>query len=163
MAENKTATNATMWTFLSDRAVRIERVYDAPRELVFRAYTDPTLIAKWWGPAYLTTTVEKMDVRPGGAWRYVQRDPDGNVYGFHGEYREVDPPARLRLDVRVRRGARRHHRRQCHLRGSGRQDEAGRSRRLPTTLRLSRACWSPGCRTAPTRPTTASPRFWRTW
>ena len=64
-------------------------------ELVFRADTDPTLIAQWWGPAYLTTTVEKMDVRPGGGWRYVQRDTDGNVYGFHGEYLEVEPPACL--------------------------------------------------------------------
>ena len=92
MAENMTSTT---WTFISDREVKIERVYDAPRELVFRAYTDPGLIVKWWGPSHLTTTVEQMDVRPGGTWRYVQRDPDGNVYGFHGEYLEVDPPSRL--------------------------------------------------------------------
>jgi uncharacterized protein YndB with AHSA1/START domain len=94
MAENKTA-NATKWTYVSDREVKIERVFDAPRDLVFRAYTDPGLIPRWWGPGYLTTTVEQMDVRPGGTWRYVQRDPDGNEYAFHGEYREVDPPARL--------------------------------------------------------------------
>ena len=94
MAENKTA-SATKWTYVSDREVKIERVFDAPRELVFRAYTDPGLIARWWGPGNLTTTVEQMDVRPGGNWRYVQRDPDGNEYGFHGEYREVVPPARL--------------------------------------------------------------------
>jgi uncharacterized protein YndB with AHSA1/START domain len=92
MAENK---SATAWTFMSDREVRIERVFDAPRELVFRAYTDPTLIPRWWGPGYLTTTVEKMDVRPGGTWRYIQRDAKGNAYAFHGEYREVRPPERL--------------------------------------------------------------------
>lgn len=95
MAGDKTGGNATKWTYLSDREVRAERIFDAPRELVFRAYTDPRLIPQWWGPAYLTTTVEKMDVRPGGEWRYIQRDNDGNVYGFHGQYREVVPPERL--------------------------------------------------------------------
>ena len=85
MAEDKLAKSANVWTFVSDREVRVERIFDAPRELVFRAYTDPTLIPRWWGPSYLTTTVETMDVRPGGTWRYVQRDDKGNVYGFHGE------------------------------------------------------------------------------
>ena len=68
---------------------------NAPRELVFRAYTDPTLIPRWWGPRYLTTTVDKLEARSGGSWRFVQRDPDGNVYGFHGVYHELTAPERL--------------------------------------------------------------------
>ena len=71
------------------------RIFDPPRQLVFKAYTDPDLLAQWWGPRYLTTTVEKMEVRQGGVWRYVQRDPDGNVYAFHGVYHEVNSPERL--------------------------------------------------------------------
>ena len=73
----------------------MQRVFDAPRALVWKAYTDPKLIPQWWGPGYLTTKVEEIDVRPGGRWRYVQRDPDGHEYAFHGEYREVAPPERL--------------------------------------------------------------------
>jgi len=71
------------------------RVFDAPRELVYQAHTDPKHIAQWWGPRGQTTTVETMDVRPGGAWRFVQHDPEGNEYAFRGEFREVVPPERL--------------------------------------------------------------------
>jgi uncharacterized protein YndB with AHSA1/START domain len=70
-------------------------VFDAPRDLVFKTYTDPTLIPLWWGPRRLTTTVEKHELRPGGAWRFVQRDADGNEFAFHGEYREIVPPERI--------------------------------------------------------------------
>jgi uncharacterized protein YndB with AHSA1/START domain len=73
----------------------ITRVFDAPREVVFKAMTDPLLIPRWWGPRILTTTVEKMDVRPGGMWRFVQRDPGGNEYAFHGVYHEVASPQRM--------------------------------------------------------------------
>jgi uncharacterized protein YndB with AHSA1/START domain len=82
-------------TLPSDRAIVMERVFNAPRALVFKAYTDPDLIPKWWGPRKYTTTVDKLDVRVGGAWRFVQRDADGNVYAFNGEYREIAPPGRL--------------------------------------------------------------------
>jgi len=75
--------------------VIISRVFDAPRDLVFRAYTDPSLIPQWWGPRYLTTTVDKMDVRPGGMWRFVQLDAAGNGYAFHGVYHEVRSPERI--------------------------------------------------------------------
>jgi uncharacterized protein YndB with AHSA1/START domain len=71
------------------------RVFDAPRELVFKVYTDPKLIPQWWGPSSLTTTVDKMEVRQGGVWRFVQRDTDGNEYAFHGVYHESLPPKRL--------------------------------------------------------------------
>jgi uncharacterized protein YndB with AHSA1/START domain len=78
-----------------NRQLSMWRVFDAPRELVFKACTDPKLVSQWWGPRNVTTTVDKMDVRPGGVWRYVQRDDDGNEYGFNGEYREVVSPERL--------------------------------------------------------------------
>lgn len=71
------------------------RIFDAPRELVFRAYTDPELIPRWWGLRGNTTTVEKMDLRPGGTWRFIQRDAEGNEFAFKGEYREIVPPQRL--------------------------------------------------------------------
>ena len=86
---------AALLTILSDREVVLTRIFDAPRELVFRAHTDPDLIPQWWGLRSNTTTVEHMDVRPGGAWRFVQRDAQGNEFAFHGEYREVLPPERL--------------------------------------------------------------------
>jgi uncharacterized protein YndB with AHSA1/START domain len=76
------------------RELVMTRLFDAPRELVFRTYTDPELIPKWWGVGG-TTTVDEMDVRPGGRWRYVQHDESGNEYAFSGVYREVVPPERL--------------------------------------------------------------------
>jgi uncharacterized protein YndB with AHSA1/START domain len=69
------------------------RCFDAPRELVFKTYTDPNLIPQWWGMG--TTTVDTMDVRPGGVWRYVQQDEAGNQFGFNGVYQEVVPPELL--------------------------------------------------------------------
>ncbi|GAB4153152.1 MAG: SRPBCC family protein [Candidatus Promineifilaceae bacterium] len=82
-------------TLPSERETRMTRVFDAPRALVFQAYTDPAIIPHWWGLRGSTTIVDKMDVQPGGQWRYVERHPDGTEYGFHGEYREIVPPERL--------------------------------------------------------------------
>jgi uncharacterized protein YndB with AHSA1/START domain len=62
---------------------------------VFAAYTDPELSPQWWGPRGTTTIVDQMDVRPGGAWRFVNRDSDGSETGFRGTYREVTPPERI--------------------------------------------------------------------
>jgi uncharacterized protein YndB with AHSA1/START domain len=84
-----------MITLPNDREVIWSRVYDAPRDLVYRICTEPKFRPQWWGPRNLTTTVEKMDVRPGGEWRIVQRDPSGNTFAFHGEYLEVRPPERI--------------------------------------------------------------------
>jgi len=75
--------------------VVMERTFDAPREAVFKAFTDPHAIPQWWGPKRLTTTVDRMDVRPGGVWRFVQRDAEGNEYAFHGVYKEIDAPRLL--------------------------------------------------------------------
>jgi uncharacterized protein YndB with AHSA1/START domain len=71
------------------------REFNAPAELVFKAYTDPRAIPQFWGPRYLTTTVDQMDVRPGGSWRFIQKDPQGNEYGFHGVYHDVSPSQRM--------------------------------------------------------------------
>src|SRR5437764_14842879 len=75
--------------------ILITREFDAPRELVFKACTDPKLITQWWGPRYLTTEVDKLDLRPGGQWRFLNRDAQGNTYGFHGVYHEVLAPQRI--------------------------------------------------------------------
>lgn len=87
--------NALKVTLPSDREIAMTRVFDAPRELVFRAHTDPTLVPRWWGQRTSTTIVDTMDVRPGGAWRFVQKAPDGTEWAFRGEYREIVPPERL--------------------------------------------------------------------
>ena len=79
----------------SDREIVMTRTFDAPRELVFNAFTDPELIAKWWGLRGTTTIVETMDVRPGGVWRYISRGPNGEEYAFRGEYREVVAPEKI--------------------------------------------------------------------
>jgi len=76
-------------------AYTMSRVFDAPRELVWKACTDPELLPKWWGPRYLTTVVDKMDVKVGGVWRYIQKDAEGNEYAFNGVFKEVAPPERL--------------------------------------------------------------------
>ncbi len=90
-----TANTATNITLPSDREILITRVFDAPREVVFQAMTDPDLIPRWWGPRAYTTIVEKMDVRPGGKWRFLNRMPDGTEFAFYGEYREVVAPERV--------------------------------------------------------------------
>jgi uncharacterized protein YndB with AHSA1/START domain len=71
------------------------RVFDAPRELVFKAMTDPNLIARWWGPRDHWSKVDKMDVRSGGSWRFINGDSAGHEYGFHGVYHLVDAPERV--------------------------------------------------------------------
>lgn len=78
----------------SDREIHTERIFDAPRERVWAAFTDPDLIPEWWGPRKYTTVVDVMDVRPGGAWRFYH-DLDGEQTGFRGTYREVTEPERI--------------------------------------------------------------------
>src|SRR5512146_2476397 len=73
----------------------ITREFDAPRELVFKAFTDPELYVQWLGPRSMKMKLEKFEPRSGGAWRYIHIDPQGNEYGFHGVYHEVLPPERL--------------------------------------------------------------------
>ena len=77
----------------SDREIRIERIFNAPRERVWGAFTDPKLVAQWWGRGN-KLVIERMQVERGGHWRYVEHAPDG-VHGFEGRYREVARPERL--------------------------------------------------------------------
>jgi uncharacterized protein YndB with AHSA1/START domain len=76
-----------------DREIHIERIFDAPRERVWRAYTDPKLVAQWWGRGN-RVVVERFEVERGGHWRFVEHAPDG-VHGFEGRFREVTPPSRI--------------------------------------------------------------------
>ena len=73
----------------------MSRLFDAPRDLVWKACTDPALMPEWWGLRNSTTIVELMDVTPGGRWRYVEKDPQGNEHAFNGVFKEVKPPERL--------------------------------------------------------------------
>ena len=77
----------------SDREIRIERIFDAPRDRVWRAMTDPKHVAQWWGRGN-RLVIERMEVERGGHWRFVEHGPDG-VHGFEGRYREVTPPERI--------------------------------------------------------------------
>ena len=72
-----------------------ERVFDAPRDLVWKVLTDPERVTNWWGPHGYTTTVEEMDVRPGGRWRWINHTTGGEDAPFKGEYLEVEPPERM--------------------------------------------------------------------
>jgi len=72
--------------------VEITREFDATRELLFRAHIDPDLLAQWLGPRATTTTVDHLDARDGGRWRYTTRGADGNDYGFHGVYHGTPSP-----------------------------------------------------------------------
>ncbi|HEX8036533.1 MAG TPA: SRPBCC family protein [Ktedonobacterales bacterium] len=72
--------------------ILITREFAAPRELVYRAYTDPELLVQWLGPRRLTMAIDRFDVRDGGTYRYTHRDPAGNVYGFHGVFHGTPSP-----------------------------------------------------------------------
>ena len=79
----------------TDREIRIERIFAAPRERVWRAMTDPALVAQWWGGGVDSkVVVERMEVKRGGHWRFVDHSEHG-THGFEGRYREVTPPERI--------------------------------------------------------------------
>lgn len=69
--------------------VIISRTFEAPRELVFRMWTDAAYIPEWWGPSIMTTIVDSLEAKKGGIWRYVQRDPAGNEYAHNGVFHLV--------------------------------------------------------------------------
>jgi uncharacterized protein YndB with AHSA1/START domain len=94
MTSDQHAPTATVTT-PTDREIHVERVFDASRDVVFGAFTDPALIPEWWGPRDTTTVVDQMDVTPGGSWRFVIRNADGSETAFRGTYREVTPPVRI--------------------------------------------------------------------
>jgi uncharacterized protein YndB with AHSA1/START domain len=79
----------------AERTIVITRVFNAPRELVWKVWTQPEHIAQWWGPRGFTTTVDAVDLRVGGRWRYVMHGPDGSEYPVEGVFREVVPMSRI--------------------------------------------------------------------
>ena len=82
-------------TLPSDREILITRQFDAPAALIFKAWTTPDLVKRWWGFETTEWLVCEIDLREGGAWRYVTREADGTEVGFHGEYRAIEAPQRL--------------------------------------------------------------------
>lgn len=82
----------------ADREIVMTRVFNAPRELVFEAYTRPEHVDRWFGPRGFTTVTRSMDFRPGGAWSFTMTAPDGTVYPNYVLYHEIDRPNRLVFD-----------------------------------------------------------------
>lgn len=80
---------------IADREIVLTRVFDAPRELVFKAWTDPVHVPKWWGPNGFTVTTHEIDVREGGVWRFIMHGPDGANYPNKIVYKEIVRPERL--------------------------------------------------------------------
>jgi uncharacterized protein YndB with AHSA1/START domain len=74
------------------------RIFDAPREVVFGAFADPAVLARWWGPNGFTNTVEQFDLRPGGTWRIVMHSSDGTSYDNTAEFVEIVKPSRIVFD-----------------------------------------------------------------
>jgi len=91
----KTQFNETVVTLPSDTEVQVERIFDAPRDLVWDCYTDETLVADWLGPRRLKMRIEKWDFRVGGKWHYFHIDEEGNEYEFFGEFREIEQPTKI--------------------------------------------------------------------
>lgn len=85
--------NTTTLTLPGDREVRTERIFAAPRELLWRALTDPALVAQWWGRGN-RLVIERLEVARGGHWRFIEHAPEG-IHGFEGRFREVTPPERM--------------------------------------------------------------------
>jgi uncharacterized protein YndB with AHSA1/START domain len=88
-AASKTAADKKGWEIV------ITRMFDAPRELIWDAWTDPKQIVKWWGPRGFTITIHEMDVRPGGVWKSTMHGPDGTDYRNDCEFSEVVKPERI--------------------------------------------------------------------
>jgi uncharacterized protein YndB with AHSA1/START domain len=86
-------TNPLRVTTPSDVEIQIERIFDATRDRVWRAFTEPDLLAQWWGRGN-KLVIERLELKPGGHWRFVEHGPDG-IRGFEGHYREVTPTERL--------------------------------------------------------------------
>lgn len=80
----------------ADREIVMSRIFNAPRELVFKVWTSPQHVGRWWGPKGFTTTTHEMDVRPGGTWRYTMYGPNGVTFLNHIMFDEVIEPELLR-------------------------------------------------------------------
>jgi uncharacterized protein YndB with AHSA1/START domain len=89
------AARSSAATASAERVLVITRIFDAPRRLVFKAWTDPAYLVHWLGPQGFTGTIVKMDVRPGGAYHFHLRGPEGDDHWAQGVYREIVEPERL--------------------------------------------------------------------
>jgi uncharacterized protein YndB with AHSA1/START domain len=90
-----TSSGTATVTLPTDEQILITREFDAPRHLVYEAFTTPELVKRWWSANRGEVTVAEIDLRVGGTWRYVMVTDDGVEVGFHGEYREIVPNERL--------------------------------------------------------------------
>jgi uncharacterized protein YndB with AHSA1/START domain len=90
-----TTSRSAKVTLPTDTQILITREFDAPKRLVYRAYTEPELVKRWWSADRGRMTVAEIDLRVGGAWRYVMVTDDGFEVAFHGEYREIVPNERI--------------------------------------------------------------------
>jgi uncharacterized protein YndB with AHSA1/START domain len=90
-----TSSGAATVTLPTDEQILIRREFDAPRDLVFKAYTTPELVKRWWHANRGEVTVAEIDLRVGGKWRYVSVAEGGIEVGFHGEYREIVPNEKI--------------------------------------------------------------------
>jgi uncharacterized protein YndB with AHSA1/START domain len=96
MSDDTGTGNPTTIATQGETELRVERVFDAPRDLVWEAHTEPELLGQWLGPRRMTLTVEEMDVTPGGTYRYRHEGDDGSgPFVFTGEFVEVEPPRLL--------------------------------------------------------------------
>ena len=91
-------TRSSLTTNTAEREIVATRVFDASRELVFNMWIDPKHVAQWWGPKGFTNTIQEMDVRPGGVWRFIMHGPDGADYKNKIIYTEIVKPGRLVYD-----------------------------------------------------------------
>src|SRR5262249_6081287 len=87
--------NRAIVTLPTDEQILIAREFDAPRELVYKAFTTPELVSRWWHAKRGEVTLVEIDLRVGGKWRYVMAACGGPEVGFHGEYREIVPSERI--------------------------------------------------------------------
>ena len=99
-----TTTNSAKVTLPTDTQILITREFDAPSQLVWKAYTTPDLIARWWGGSHGKVTSAEVDLRVGGSWRYVMAANEGFEVAFHGEFREISEPDRL-VNTEIYEGA----------------------------------------------------------
>lgn len=95
MANANTEKQRDEETSTADREIVITRVFDAPRDMIWAAWTDPKQIVKWWGPRGFTSTIHEIDVRPGGVWRSTMHGPDGTEYLNDCVFTEVTKPERI--------------------------------------------------------------------
>jgi uncharacterized protein YndB with AHSA1/START domain len=90
-----TSSGTAKVTLPTDDQILITREFDAPKHLVYKAYTTPELVKRWWSGHHGETTIAEIDLRVGGTWRYAMVAPDGSEVAFHGEYREIVPNERI--------------------------------------------------------------------